>query len=30
MVLPFFGGIMLDKLGMRFGLLLFTTVLTSG
>jgi len=30
MVLPFFGGVMLDKLGMRFGLILFTAVLTIG
>ena len=30
MVLPFFGGLMLDKLGMRIGLLVFTTVLTIG
>lgn len=29
-VLPFFGGIMLDKIGMRFGMILFTTVLTLG
>ena len=30
MVLPFFGGIMLDSIGNRFGLILFTTVLTIG
>ena len=30
MVLPFFGGVMLDAIGMRFGLLLFTSVLTVG
>jgi len=29
-VLPFFGGMMLDAVGMRFGLLLFTSVLTAG
>ena len=30
MILPFFGGVMLDSIGMRFGLLLFTGVLTLG
>ena len=30
MVLPFFGGVMLDKLGIRVGLILFTVVLTAG
>jgi len=30
MVLPFFGGLMLDKVGMRAGLVLFTAVLTLG
>jgi len=29
-VLPLFGGIFLDKIGVRKGLLLFTTVLTLG
>mmetsp|Transcript_30180 Transcript_30180/g.46140 ORF Transcript_30180/g.46140 Transcript_30180/m.46140 type:complete len:121 (+) Transcript_30180:104-466(+) len=30
MALPIFGGIFLDKIGMRVGLLLFTTILTLG
>mmetsp|Transcript_12568 Transcript_12568/g.21156 ORF Transcript_12568/g.21156 Transcript_12568/m.21156 type:complete len:130 (+) Transcript_12568:49-438(+) len=30
MILPLFGGIMLDKIGVRLGLLLFTLVLTLG
>lgn len=30
MVLPFFGGMFLDKVGMRFGLILFTAILTLG
>lgn len=30
MILPFFGGLFLDKIGMRAGLLLFTIVLTLG
>lgn len=30
MVLPIFGGIFLDKIGIRPGLLLFTTILTIG
>lgn len=29
-VLPLFGGIFLDKIGIRIGLLMFTTVLTFG
>lgn len=30
MVLPIFGGLFLDKLGIRSGLILFTMVLTLG
>lgn len=30
MVLPIFGGVFLDKIGMRPGLLLFTSILTLG
>ena len=30
MVLPFFGGVMLDAIGMRIGLVLFTGILTLG
>ena len=30
MVLPLFGGILLDSLGIRIGVLLFTSVLTLG
>ena len=30
MVLPIFGGLFLDKIGIRSGLLLFTTILTCG
>jgi MFS family permease len=30
MVLPIFGGIFLDKIGIRSGLLLFTFILTIG
>ena len=30
MILPFFGGMLLDGLGMSFGLMLFTSVLTLG
>jgi len=29
-ILPLFGGIFLDKLGMRVGLIVFTTILTIG
>jgi len=30
MVLPLFGGILIDKIGIRLGLILFTVVLTIG
>ena len=30
MILPIFGGLFLDKIGIRSGLLLFTTILTIG
>jgi len=30
MVLPLFGGILMDKIGVRIGLLLFTLILTVG
>jgi len=30
MVLPIFGGLFLDKIGIRSGLLLFTSILTIG
>ena len=30
MVLPIFGGVFLDKIGVRMGLILFTTILTIG
>jgi MFS family permease len=30
MFLPIFGGLFLDKIGIRSGLLLFTTILTLG
>ena len=30
MILPIFGGIFMDKLGFRFGLILFTVILTIG
>mgnify|MGYP002632656194 CR=1 FL=1 len=29
-LLPLFGGVLLDKIGIRFGLILFTVVLTLG
>lgn len=29
-VLPFLGGVMLDKIGIRFGMILFTSILTLG